>query len=303
MVYLIVFSLLLLIYLIISFVVFYVACHKGTLKQIDEGVKKASEPYKDIIKKANEYYRDLPKEDVFLESFDHLTIHAKFIKHDKAVGTIVLLHGYKSTAEKDLVPALENYRKLKLNILLVDNRTVNMSEGKYTTFGILESKDAIKWVKYAKKTYKLPVILGGISMGATSALLAAPYVNKDIVCVISDSPFADGYKQIEYVVNHYSFLWGKPFMPCVNLFAKIIGKFNLKTSIYTNLNKIKNPILFIHGDSDTFVPCQNTLDLYSNFTGTKEILIGKDTDHGMTFYTDNKHYVKIIKDFIKLYIK
>lgn len=290
-------------YLWICFIMFYIICHKGEIRRITEGVEEASKPYKDIIDKALKYYDTLPKEDVYITSFDKLKLHGTLIRTFKARGTIVLIHGYKSNIIRDLVPALKMYISLQLNVILVDNRTVFESEGKWTTFGVLESKDAVKWVEYANKNLKVPVILAGISMGASACLYATPYLKNKAKFVVVDSPFAIPYEQIHYTINTFTPLKGGFFMPVINLYGKIFAKFNMKQSVLDALSKSHVPILFIHGKKDTFVPALNTLALYYNYKEDKKLFLTEEADHGLSYYLDNEGYVKNFRNFVIKYLK
>lgn len=294
---------LIVLYLIFCYIIFFVIFSKYNIKQIKTGLEIASKPFKNIIERASNFYDKQPKKDLFLKSHDNLILHASFIECKNAKATIVLLHGYKSTAKNDLGPAVEEYLKLKLNIILVDNRSVSLSGGNWTTFGLLESKDAVLWVNYAKKAYKLPVILGGISMGASTALFALPEVKDKISFVVEDCAYACPYDQICHTIDTFTILKGKLFAPCVSLYTKLFLKIDLKRSILNEYKDIKVPAIFIHGKEDTFVPFKNGKSLYDNYDGPKELLIGDKAGHGLTYYYKRDEYIKVLQKYIKTYIK
>ncbi len=66
------------------------------------------------------------------------------------------------------------YHDLGFNLLLVDQRAQNGSAGRYITFGVRESRDVRPWVELHNREFgPEPVFLGGVSMGATTVLMAA----------------------------------------------------------------------------------------------------------------------------------
>ena len=114
-------------------------------------------------------------EDVFLPSYDGLRLHGQLLQQPGAKGTILLFHGYRSSWIIDFSIVLPYYYSLGYNLLAVDERAHGQSEGVYITFGVHERRDAATWAQYAAMHFGLdhPLFLGGLSMGATTVLLAS----------------------------------------------------------------------------------------------------------------------------------
>lgn len=299
MIVVIILGIVIFVYLLISFIIFMITSYKGENKLINKGIAEVVKPFINEINEGNKIFEKLDKEDVYITSFDNLKLHGTFISVKNPKGTLILMHGYKSSPKRDLYVALKNYSELGFNILFVDERATNLSEGKYNTFGVLESKDAISWVKFVKNKWKLPIILGGVSMGASAVLYAAPYLNKDVKLIVSDSQFLCPYDQIKSVIKNYLHIKDFIFMPMVNIFCKIFAKYDMKVSVLDNINKSNIPILFIHGKKDNFVPIKNTLEVYDIYKSPKELLIDDNAFHGMAYLYDSKKYIKTLKEFIK----
>ena len=67
------------------------------------------------------------------------------------------------------------------SLLLIDNRSSGSSEGKYITFGMRESEDLIRWIKYINKKYPdFNIILGGVSMGASTIMMSMNRIKDDM---------------------------------------------------------------------------------------------------------------------------
>ena len=90
-----------------------------------------------------------------------------FLRTENAAGTILLFHGYRSSWNVDFSASLLFYRSLGYNLLLVDQRAHQDSEGTFPTFGAKERYDVISWVTYLGQMLGQthPLFLGGLSMG------------------------------------------------------------------------------------------------------------------------------------------
>nr|MCR5505772.1 alpha/beta hydrolase [Bacilli bacterium] len=66
------------------------------------------------------------------------------------------------------------YQKAGYNILVIDNRAHGNSEGKYSTAGILESEDVLRWMAFLKDKFtQKAFVLHCICIGGSTGLLAA----------------------------------------------------------------------------------------------------------------------------------
>ena len=58
----------------------------------------------------------------------------------------------------------------------------------------------------------------------------------------------------------------------------------------------------IHGQNDTFVPCEMTKEAYALCGGNKQLLLVEGAEHGISFVVAQERYTQLIKDFLKQYI-
>ena len=232
-----------------------------------------------------------------IKSHDKLNLTGLYIKNKKEKGLIILSHGYRSNVRRDLYASTHEYYDMGYSLLLINSRGCE-SEGKYITFGYQESRDISSWVNYMhKKKPKLKIILGGISLGATSTLMVN---NKYVSLMIVDSGYKNAYEEISYVIKHYFHLPAFIFMPMISFYTYLFMEFRLKdVNTFNNLSKIDIPILFIHGYEDDFVLPQNTIDNYNHYKHKKDILIISGATHGMGYLVDRNSYINKIKEFIK----
>ena len=291
------------IYILICFIMFIFICYSNKVKAfkiIDRSIEDLLLPYKNIYYEALKWIKTHKYNNVSIKAYDGVKLTGIYFNNPKEKANLILAHGYRSKKERDLYASVHEYYNMGFSILLVDMRGC-ASGGKYITFGYKESKDLSKWVDYIyKKNPKSPIVLGGISLGATATLLTN---NPHVKCMIEDSAFVSAYDEIKYCIKYYFHLPSIIFMPLISLFCKFLAGFSLKkTNTLDNLANLNIPILFIHGSKDDFVPVINCNINYDNYKGKKEILIIDGAMHGMGYLIDRDKYISTIKKFTNKYV-
>lgn len=221
---------------------------------------------------------NFPAEDWTLESFDGLKLHAKkFSPAENTNRWAILIHGYGRDGTFAYDYAAE-YLKRGWNVLIPDLRATGQSEGEYITMGALESQDILLW------TEKLPddakIIIHGVSMGAATTLMTASLEPKNLVAVIEDCGYTSAYEMFSAQLNKIFGLPEYPVMPCANLVCKL--KTGVKISDAAPIevvDKIKVPVLFIHGDADKLIPLEMMNRLFDACAAPKEKFIVTDAGH------------------------
>jgi alpha-beta hydrolase superfamily lysophospholipase len=114
------------------------------------------------------FIREHQPETLTVTSFDGLKLSATFVPHPGARGTLLLFHGYRSSALVDFAISAPFYWAQGFNLLLPDEpQPAGASEGRYITFGVRERRDVESWVGVmaARLGPEEPLYLGGLSMG------------------------------------------------------------------------------------------------------------------------------------------
>ncbi len=224
---------------------------------------------------------NFPSEIWTLESFDGLKFHAeKFSPAESSNRWAILIHGYgrDGTFAYDYA---EEYLKHGWNVLIPDLRAAGKSEGKFITMGALESRDVFDWAeKILAENPNAKIILHGVSMGAATVLMTAALEPKNLVAVVEDCGYTSAYEmftaQLEKIFNLPEY----PAMPCADIVCKI--KTGVKISDAAPLDcvdKIKVPVLFIHGDADGLVPFEMLGRLYDKAAAPKEKFVVTGAGH------------------------
>jgi pimeloyl-ACP methyl ester carboxylesterase len=236
---------------------------------------------------------------VEFSSSDGIALKGWWNAGDDANPVIVFSHGLNRSRLEMLERAAESSRR-GYGVLLFDLRNHGESAKAYTTLGIHESRDicaAGAWLK--QKAPGRGQILWGVSMGASSALLAAKQC-PGFLAVVSDSSFLSFR---ETIAHHLGLYFKLPAFPIANL---IVGTTALRMGLDPDdgdveeaVRHIEAPILFIAGSNDRRMPpelAERLLNAAKN--PTKKLLVVPGAKHGDAFSTDRKLYLKSVYDFL-----
>ena len=237
--------------------------------------------------------RGLPYEIRHTTSYDGLKLSARLYRTETDMGRYLICHhGYRSSPE-DFMCALEQFLSLGYNVLLVDQRAHGDSEGKWITFGIKEKRDCIAWAYHLNSSFgeDIKIVLDGLSMGATTVLLASaePDLPKNVVGIMADCGFSSPFEIIAHVAKTDMHI---PKFPLVYLMipaVKFWADFSLKGgSTIEAIKKTSLPVLLIHGEADDFVPCEMSRQAYNARPENTTIFTVPDAAHGLCYIIDEE---------------
>lgn len=224
---------------------------------------------------------NFPVEDWTLESFDGLKLYArKFSPTENSDRWAILIHGYgrDGTYAYDYA---DEYLKRGWNVLIPDLRASGKSQGQFITMGALESRDVFDWAgKVIANNPDAKFILHGVSMGAATALMTAALEPKNLVAVVEDCGYTSAYEMFTAQLNKIFGLPEYPVMPCANLVCKFHTGVKISDAAPLEvIDKIKVPVLFIHGDADELVPFEMMNRLYDACAAPKEKFVVEGAGH------------------------
>lgn len=284
------------------FFVAFVRKKNETADDIDAKENDFLNEYRPVIKEGLRFINEQPQRWVYTKSFDGLRLAARYFD----VGshkTVILFHGYRSSANRDFSCAVKLYCNAGFNVLLADQRSHGKSEGRLITFGVKERYDAVSWVNYYIQNIdkNAEIVLGGMSMGATTVLLASGLtLPPNVKGIIADCGFTSPTAIIKKVARQAFHINAGFFLPVMDIMCRITGRFGIYgVSTEKALPKTKLPVLFIHGKSDNFVPCEMSDRGYKSAAGEKEILLVDGADHGMSYLIDTKTVEEHLLGFLK----
>lgn len=266
------------------------------------------EEYKKFITPNREWLTSQELEHVTLLSHDGLRLHADYFPAEEPTDKLVICnHGYTGCGIRDCSSIAVFFHKLGYDCLLVDHRAHGKSEGDYIGFGILDRYDCRSWINYIDNRFekKKQIILYGVSMGATTVLMAAgiPGLSGSVRAVIADCAFTSPYDVFSHILKRDYHL---PAFPVMNINDAICRKkAGYGFQDYSTLDAVRCtnlPILFIHGTEDDFVPTWMTRENFAWCRSEKEILLVEHAAHGASYYENPTLYEETVKAFIAKYV-
>lgn len=257
-----------------------------------------------LVREGMRLLKETPFEEVTITSYDGLSLYGQLYHGTDTTRTVVLVHGYQSSPTHDFGGAMVFYKERGYNVLVIHQRTHGKSEGKYICFGAKERYDLRDWCKYLVSRFgeQHKIVLTGISMGATTVLLAAclPDIPASVCGVVADCGFASPVEVYRHVLRTRFHL---PAFPLLCLAERICmhraGFVFTEFSTEKELTRCRVPVLFIHGERDSFVPVSHTEKAYAACASRKELLIVPDAEHGLSFLQDEPCYRETVTRFLE----
>mgnify|MGYP004526595387 CR=1 FL=1 len=246
---------------------------------------------------------EIPYKEAVVTSYDGLRLFGKCYIASSDAPWLIMLHGYRSGAERDFCGGLKFGIDSGFNVLLVDQRAHGKSEGKCLTFGIKERYDCLTWINYviSRAGGNCKIALYGMSMGAATVLMAAGSgLPKNVACIVADCGYTSPKAIIKKVIRemHYPVF---PTYALVRLGGMLFGGFDIEEySAVRAMEKCDIPVLFIHGDDDRFVPCDMGRENHRHCRAEgKKLLIVPNAGHGMSYMSDKRAYLGTVSEFLK----
>lgn len=258
------------------------------------------EVFWDSMRKWTAETRNTPHEDFFITSFDGLTLHGKYYEFAPGAPMEIMFHGYRGNAERDLSGGMQRCFKLGRSALIVDQRCSGKSGGNVITFGINEHRDCLAWVDFAVSHFgpDVKIILTGMSMGASTVMIAGGCeLPENVIGILADCGFHSA-KAIIYKTIREMGLPPKLTYPFAKLGARIFGHFDLEeVSPEEALRRCKVPVIFFHGESDDYVPCEMSRISYEACASRKKLVTVPGAGHGLCYPVAPETYMEAAREF------
>lgn len=261
---------------------------------------KIYEPFREDMTRWILEVRQLPYEKVSIVSHDGLRLTGKFYEFAPGAPIELMFHGYRGNAERDLSGGVQRCFKIGRSALLVDQRCSGGSDGNTITFGVKEHLDCLNWIDYMIGHFgpDVKIILTGISMGASTVLMAAgTELPSNVIGVLADCGFTSSREIIMSVADSLK-LPAKLCYPFVRLGAKLFGRFDPDAmSSREAVQRCKVPVIFFHGEDDVFVPCHMSKTNFQLCASKKSLVTIPGAGHGLSYPVAPEVYLRALWDF------
>ena len=291
--------------LIIAYICFRIAFYVPVREhppgeQPDIPAGAAYEPFREAMENWAWEVRAMPHADFSIRSFDGLTLHGRFYEYAPGAPIELMFHGYRGGAERDLSGGVQRCFRVGRSALLVDQRCAGQSEGHVITFGIREYRDCLSWVDFMLDRFgpDVKIILTGISMGASTVLMAGGTdLPANVIGILADCGFSSARDIIRTVIRRMGLPAGLSY-PFVKLGARLYGRFDLEeTSPVEMMKRCTVPVIFFHGESDDYVPCDMSRINYEACASRKRLVTIPGAGHGLSYPVDPNTYLNALIEF------
>ena len=231
--------------------------------------------------------------------------HALYLRADSACGrTAIVVHGYKDCSAKFLFLGRMYHRDMGFNVLLPDLHAHGLSDGGDIGMGWNDRRDLVHWAAVAERLFRSEghesrIVLHGVSMGAATVMCASgedlpPYIR----CFVEDCGYTSVWDEFACQLKGQ---FGLPPFPLMYTTSALCGlrhgwRFG-EASPLRQVAKCRRPMLFIHGDRDTFVPTWMVYRLYEAKTGPKRLWIAPGSAHAQAYTDHPAEYTRVVREF------
>lgn len=245
-----------------------------------------------------------PFETLQTTSFDGVYLQGYYLKAKEPTNkTVVFAHGYLGHAFDMGLFGQYYYETLGYNLFTPDLRGHGKSGGNYIGFGWHDRLDLIDWIRLLieENGADSEIVLHGLSMGAAAVLMASGEdLPEQVKGIVADSPYTSVYDLFAYQLKRMYQLPDKLFLPMTSIVTKQKAKYSLtEASALEQVKKATVPILYIHGDGDTFVPPYMAERLYDMTTGAKELVTFPEANHGEAVVMHRDLFFETVANFVQ----
>lgn len=238
---------------------------------------------------------------VEITAHDGTTLVGHWFFPENAKRIIVAMHGWRSNWSRDFGAIAPFWLDNGCAVLFAEQRGQGNSGGEYMGFGLLERYDCFDWINWVNEhtEAKLPIYLGGVSMGATTILMTAGFdLPENVKGIVADCGFTSPHAIWKHVVeNNFKLPFGLYSRAARDICEKRI---QMPSDSYSTVEAMRNskiPVLFIHGTDDNFVPVEMTYENYKACASEKRLFIVPGAEHGMSYLVDKDGYENAVIQF------
>ncbi|MBM4299667.1 MAG: alpha/beta hydrolase [Deltaproteobacteria bacterium] len=221
-------------------------------------------------------------DDLFFTTEDNVRLHGWFVRHPKAMATLIWFHGNAGNISHRVENLKMLHERIPINIFIFDYRGYGQSGGSVSEAGTYKDGEAA--IRFLKEKYNVgadELIIFGRSLGAA---VAAEMANRfESMAVILESPFASIQEMARAIL---------PFLP--------LG--SLTSTRYATVEKvrgIKAPLLILHGDRDEVVPFSQGKQVFAAALVPKTFYTIAGAGHNDTYFVGGERYYQAWRQHIE----
>lgn len=245
--------------------------------------------------------------DTFIINPEGRQLHAIFAAAAQSTDkTAVIVHGYTDNAIRMLMIGYLYNKGLNYNIFLPDLQDNGLSGGPAIQMGWKDRLDVLNWMNIADSIFgnNTQMVVHGISMGAATTMMVSGEPQQPFVkCFVEDCGYTSVWDEFSFQLKDMFGLSEFPLMYTTGWLCNAKYGWNFReASSLEQVKKCSLPMLFIHGDADTYVPTWMVYPLYEAKSEPKELWIVPGATHAMSYRDYPQEYTERVRNFVGKYI-
>ena len=245
--------------------------------------------------------------DFYIENDRGETLHALYVAAaHPTLKTAVIVHGYTDNAIRMFMIGYLYNRDLGFNILLPDLQHQGESEGRAIQMGWKDRLDVLQWMNITNSIFgdSTQMVVHGISMGgATTMMVSGEEQQPFVKCFVEDCGYTSVWDEFSHELKSSFGLPPFPLMYTTSWLCEKKYGWNFKEApSLKQVAKCQLPMLFIHGDKDTYVPTWMVYPLYEAKPEPKELWIVPGAAHALSYKENKQEYTDKVRKFVGQYI-
>ncbi len=241
---------------------------------------------------------------VEIKAYDGVDLRALLIKQSgerAAARVAVCQHGYSATPRSMQAQAKIFYDR-GFDVLLPAARGHSISGGKYVGMAWIDRFDILRWTDKVVSVYgsSVEIALVGVSMGGASVVAAAGMnPPSQVKCLIDDCGFSSQREEYLACLKKVRLPKSLALLPLAVGVRLKLGYSIADADIVPLARNVSVPSLFIHGESDKFVPYELGVKLYEACGAADKALYSvPGAAHACAYVKDPQKYTDTVGEFI-----
>lgn len=214
--------------------------------------------------------------------------------------TALIVHGWRNCSIDFLYLARIYEQILEYNVVMPDLHAHGLSEGDMIRMGWIDRKDVQHWLSVFHTD---TMVVHGVSMGGATTMMTSteplPKTIKDIRFV-EDCGYTSVWDEFKGELKNQFGLPAFPILHTASLLCKMLYGWSFEeASAIEQVRYCQQPMLFIHGNSDTFVPTEMVYRLYETKPSKKVLWVTEGAEHAESYRKHKKEYIQNVLQFAK----
>ena len=259
--------------------------------------------YGPILRPGTQWLKEQPWQTVSAAGEDGAELRGLWLPGSGEKPILLLFHDYGSGPWLDFCLTARWAIRQGWGVLLPAERAHGESGGKYSTLGLLEGGDCLRWTEKAAElgSPERRLVLGGVGLGAAAILSALDRLPETVGAVLLDSAFYSPKAQMKYMLRQRLHMRTFPILQLLSLFARICwgrGPAGLAGTAALERNE-RIPVFFAHGREDSMTPYAATEKAFAACKAPKQLYTGETAGHGGCAYGEAERYFTAWEDFLR----